>query len=147
MIDGKPKKIRGRMRIGHMRGGDNKHHIRIDITDADSAMEICEITISPKQLMLALGSLADRPCKVSVFPNAVKRAGNVMEVRQVEVPMDFSKRMDGFIENKVPDASHLEVNGWKADIDKTFNSHRYNAQRRTYLMTFRRWVKKRKAAK
>lgn len=114
--------------------------IRIGIEDSISGIVFVTLTLSPKQLTLALTGLASRPCTMQLY--AIENIGKKRKIKQERVPYKtISHRRFSITEiaAKKEALMPFEIEGWYGNADDLGNYHRGNDED-GYIVTFTRFV-------
>lgn len=120
--------------------GSKIEFISISVKDVSSGLSIIEINMTHEELGKALTGLAACPCLIK-YVNTSDNVGKKVETKN-EIVQGIDNRVYDkeefkkmFKEIVLP----YEVDGWKADVENSFNHHRRNGDG-GYSVTFRRYI-------
>ncbi len=120
----------------------NQDDTTIELIDGESSITFVEITLSAKQLSMALSRLSHTPCDINVNENAIHKLNKKLEVKshEFEIPATIdSYRMNEDDLHKIAISTCPE--GWIPDkyygSQKTFFN---KGDIRFARVTIRRWI-------
>lgn len=123
----------------------NQDGTSITIRDKVSGEMICEVTLTPEQLSMALSRLSHTPCEIEVVPASLDRLGKTMEHKKhtFVVPEEFHdlrRTQKGtfqiYAQTTVPD-------GWVSDGSFSSQDSFFTNEdgKKCARVIIRRWVK------
>lgn len=137
MTQNNAETLKGRLTI--TRSSDNT--MRLEVIDEASRTCFLRVKIDPANLMLALTSVAEQPMEFEL--RGLDKIGKRLEFKRVFVKVPNVSQIpvgDAFVKWYEELVEPYEVDGWKADKEHRFNSHRYDNSNGTYQVWFRRYV-------
>ena len=121
----------------------NQDSTTITIYDEMSSSTVCEVTLTPEQLSMALSRLGHTPCSLTVYEKTPERWGKTMENKNFTfvLPPELARvtRDSDALKNY---AKTVAPDGWVADAyfgsQNSFFTNENNEP--CARMTIRRWV-------
>lgn len=127
-------KLQGKLSITRIQTTDD-FIMRMNFQDEASRSRFLKVDISAGELLLAIASLADRPCEFNL--GSCEYVGKQQEHKTIRIPGIFGDRMT-FKEEYAKAVVPYEIDGWQADVESGLNHYREGKE--GYEVIFRRWI-------
>lgn len=134
---GAKKQLTGKIIVSNVTSNKGDH-VSIRIEDNASGIIVAELEMSHEQFGKMLASSTNADCQIDYYPS--DNIGKRLEVKREIVPeINYDTTRNGnFVQAYTEAVSSYEVDGWKADTERGFNSHRRVGS--GYEVIFRRYV-------